>query len=169
MPLKVEGVDVLHRPVKCPETSDSRYDGPHPSTTILPKGFKKSPNAAPFRATTIFTKDIEITLRDGTKIRADVFRPHDSVEGVPALIAWSPYGKSGRGTILTSILLVYLLISSTGHFNLDIIPERVGVPEERLSGFEKFEAPDPAEWTARGYAIVNVDARGVYDSEGDIR
>ncbi|OJJ06472.1 hypothetical protein ASPVEDRAFT_140358 [Aspergillus versicolor CBS 583.65] len=56
-----------------------------------------------------------------------------------------------------------------GHFNLSIIPDRVGVPESRVSGFEKFEAPDPAEWTARGYAIVNVDSRGVYDSEGDIR
>jgi predicted acyl esterase len=49
------------------------------------------------------------------------------------------------------------------------MPGRVGVPVARLSGFEKFEAPDPAEWTARGYAIVNVDSRGVYDSEGDIR
>lgn len=56
----------------------------------------------------------------------------------------------------------------TGHFNLDVVPGRVGVPKSRVSGFEKFEAPDPAEWTARGYAIVNVDARGVYDSEGNI-
>jgi hypothetical protein len=50
-----------------------------------------------------------------------------------------------------------------------MIPSRVGVPESGLSKFEKFEAPDPAEWTARGYAIANVDARGVYDSEGNIR
>lgn len=38
-----------------------------------------------------------------------------------------------------------------------------------LSGFKSFEAPDPAKWTARGYAIVNVDSRGVVDSEGKVR
>jgi predicted acyl esterase len=62
-----------------------------------------------------------------------------------------------------------MLTFYSGHFNLDVVPGRVGVPKSRVSGFEKFEAPDPAEWTARGYAIVNVDARGVYDSEGNIR
>lgn len=46
---------------------------------------------------------------------------------------------------------------------------RVGIPQSMLSGFENFEALDPADWTARGYAIVNVDARGSFDSEGDIR
>jgi predicted acyl esterase len=49
-----------------------------------------------------------------------------------------------------------------------MLPGRAGVPKERLSGFEKFEAPDPAEWTARGYCLVNPDPRGVYESEGDI-
>ena len=44
----------------------------------------------------------------------------------------------------------------------------VGVPRERLSGLESFEGLDPAEWCARGYAICNVDARGSYESEGDI-
>ena len=43
---------------------------------------------------------------------------------------------------------------------------RMGIPKSRLSGFEKFEAPDPAEWTARGYAVVNIDSRGSWDSEG---
>lgn len=44
----------------------------------------------------------------------------------------------------------------------------LGVHKEALSGLEKFEAPDPAEWCPRGYAIVQVDARGCYDSQGDI-
>ena len=57
---------------------------------------------------------------------------------------------------------------ATGFFRLDMVPGRVGVAKDRLSGFEKFEAPDPAEWTARGYAIVNPDARGAYDSEGNL-
>ncbi|KAJ5769548.1 alpha/beta-hydrolase [Penicillium odoratum] len=153
MPLQVGSIEVLQRPVEPPETSDPHYDDSQSSTTILPEHYRKGPNAAPFQAATVFEKDVKISLRDGTKIRADIFRPHGVVEPVPALIAWSPYGKSGR----------------VGHFNLSIIPGRVGVPEDRVSGFEKFEAPDPAEWTARGYAIVNADSRGVYDSEGDIR
>lgn len=56
----------------------------------------------------------------------------------------------------------------TGFFCLDLVPGRVGVPKSRLSGYEKFEAPDPAEWTALGYAVVNVDIRGSWDSEGDL-
>ena len=44
----------------------------------------------------------------------------------------------------------------------------LGVRHEHLSGLEKFEAPDPAEWCPRGYVVVNADARGVFDSEGDI-
>jgi predicted acyl esterase len=47
-------------------------------------------------------------------------------------------------------------------------PFRAGVPLGRTSGYEKFEAPDPAEWCGRGYAIINVDARGAGFSEGNI-
>lgn len=45
----------------------------------------------------------------------------------------------------------------------------MGIPKERLSGFESFEAPDPAEWVPYGYAIVNVNARGILGSDGDHR
>ena len=49
-----------------------------------------------------------------------------------------------------------------------MIPGRFGVPESVVSGYEKFEGLDPATWTARGYAIINVDLRGSWDSEGVI-
>lgn len=39
---------------------------------------------------------------------------------------------------------------------------------EELTVLSKQQAPDPAEWCQRGYAIVNVDARGAGHSEGDI-
>ncbi|KAH7393684.1 Alpha/Beta hydrolase protein [Cadophora sp. MPI-SDFR-AT-0126] len=48
-----------------------------------------------------------------------------------------------------------------------MFPWRVGVPYNATSGLEKWEAPDPADWCARGYVIVNVDARGSFKSEGD--
>ncbi|KAH6722758.1 Alpha/Beta hydrolase protein [Leptodontidium sp. MPI-SDFR-AT-0119] len=35
------------------------------------------------------------------------------------------------------------------------------------NGLEKFEAPDPADWCSRGYALVQADARGTFNSEGD--
>ena len=54
-----------------------------------------------------------------------------------------------------------------GFLCLDIVPGRVGIPVSRLSGYEKWEAPDPAEWCPRGYAIVNPDSRGTWDCEGN--
>ncbi|KEF55052.1 uncharacterized protein A1O9_08705 [Exophiala aquamarina CBS 119918] len=148
MPLKVGSIDVIQISLRpCPE--DPNYDNADSRTTTLPKGHSKGPGYASFQANTIFEKDVKISLRDGARIRADIFRPADSDEKVPALVAWSPYGKSGRG-----------------FFHLDLVPGRVGIPQSKLSKYEKFEAPDPAEWTARGYAIVNVDVRGSWDSEG---
>ena len=69
---------------------------------------------------------------------------------------------------------LWLVLSSTnaefslGFQSLDKVPWRAGIPKHWTSDLEKFEAPDPAEWCPRGYAIVNVDSRGVFDSEGDI-
>lgn len=58
---------------------------------------------------------------------------------------------------------------SPGITNLDFLPRRMGVAMNRNSGYEKFEAVNPADWVARGYAVVNMNARGAYDSQGDIR
>ena len=94
----VAGIDVLQRPIPSVDLPTARYNGLNPGTKILPGGFQKSPDHRPFRTSTIYEKDIEIPLRDGTIIRADVFRPQESEGKVPALVAWSPYGKSGSGT-----------------------------------------------------------------------
>ncbi|KAF4843220.1 Cocaine esterase [Colletotrichum siamense] len=92
----------------------------------------------------------EITYIANIAIYYDVCRPNTS-EKVPALLALSPYGKGGHG-----------------FRNYDLMPYRVGVKEEMLSGLEKFESVDPAEWVPRGYAIISVDVRGSWDSEGDL-
>jgi predicted acyl esterase len=42
------------------------------------------------------------------------------------------------------------------------------VPKGALSGLERFEGPDPAEYVPRGFAVVNVDARGSGNSDGSI-
>ncbi|KAF4309321.1 Peptidase S9/S15 [Botryosphaeria dothidea] len=131
------------------------YDGFNPSTQTLPKGHTKAPGRRPFGVETVFERDVGIKLRDGVTIYTDIFRPatsNNEAGKVPAVIPWSPYGKTGRGPQ-----------------NYDTMgPFRMGIPLDRTSGYEKFEAPDPAEWAERGYAIINVDARGAGDSEGDI-
>lgn len=52
--------------------------------------------------------------------------------------------------------------------SLDNVPWRTGVPRDRTTDLEKYESLDPAEWCPRGYAIVNTDSRGVFDSDGDM-
>ena len=120
-----------------------------PGTRTLEAGFQIAPQFKPLPVEVLLDKDIAMQLRDGTTIHLDVFRPVGT-EPVPVIVAWSPYGK-GQGTSL----------SAMGVFGL------VGIPNGEVSGLEKFEAPDPAYWCANGYAIANVDVRGVIDSEGD--
>ncbi|KAM0542634.1 hypothetical protein ACHAPJ_012713 [Fusarium lateritium] len=73
-------------------------------------------------------------------------------QNVPAILPWSPYGKSGTGVQQYDTMA----------------PFRVGLRADQTSGYEKFEGPDPADWVQRGYAIVNIDARGAGNSEGDV-
>lgn len=120
-----------------------------PGTRVLPAGFRTLPHFAPIPVDIVFEKDTPVTLRDGSTIYVDVFRPTGTGK-VPVLIAWSPYGKSG-GTHPKYWELFKLL----------------GVDQSRLSGLGKFEGPDPAFWCANGYAICNPDARGVFNCDGD--
>ena len=129
------------------------YTGFNPSTQVLKAGHAVARNRRAFSVDTIFDRDVEILMRDGARFYCDVFRPDSSeTEPVPALIPWSPYGKSGVGAQ-----------------NYDVMaPHRVGIPLEATSGYEKFEAPDPADWTGRGYAVINADARGAWNNDGVI-
>jgi predicted acyl esterase len=68
----------------------------NPSVTELPKGHKRTPANRAFEADTVFEKDIAIPLRDGLKLYVDVFRPKTDSK-VPAILIWSPYGKTGNG------------------------------------------------------------------------
>lgn len=123
----------------------------NPSTQVLPEGWKREEGRPALREALIWDKDVAIPLRDGTVLRADIFRPASLKDRpLPAILAWSPYGKTGSGENLTTNF-AYL-----------------GVGKESLSGLEKFEAPDPAEWCPRGYAIVQPDSRGCFHSEGDL-
>ncbi|CAI9629302.1 unnamed protein product [Alternaria burnsii] len=128
------------------------YSGFSPSTTLLNKGHKRPgrDDVAAFQSDAIWEKDFAVPMRDGVTLRADIFRPTGE-QKVPAILLWSPYGKDNNGV-----------------HGLHLQPGRFGVPYDRTSTYEKFEGLDPAEWVAKGYAIVNFDLRGTWDSEGTV-
>lgn len=144
------GDDVVFRAAIPPEADAARWPGYAPEHSVLPTGTTYSPNGRLLTCDIVFDRDVAIEVSDGAILYADTFRPV-SDEAVPAILAWSPYGKQG------------------GFFHLDMFPNRVGVAEEATSGLEKFEGPDPAFWCAHGYAVVNVDARGAFASDGDLQ
>ena len=97
-----------------------------------------------------FIKDEKVPLSDGVNILTDVYLPANTNEPLPAIIAWSPYGKnSGNADRFKNL------------FGL------LGLDQKRMSGLQKFEGPDPDYWCANGYAIVYPDPRGIGRSEGD--
>ncbi|WP_019554971.1 CocE/NonD family hydrolase [Propionispira raffinosivorans] len=130
------------------DAPQSRYPGFAPGRSIIKAGSVIKKGAASIVQDLVFDRDVAVTLRDGVRIYADIYRPANIEEPIPAIIAWSPYGKHD------------------GYINFEDFPYRAGVPQRKLSGLEKFEAPDPNWWCPRGYAIVNPDIRGAYKSEG---
>lgn len=93
----------------------------------------------------LIERDLPVAMRDGVKLYTNIFRPVGD-QPVPAIIAWGPYGK---------------------HVPFD--PKRfvnAGVSDGDTSPYTAFEAPDPVFWVPRGYAVVNVDIRGTWFSEG---
>ena len=130
-----------------------RHYGFEPGRQVLPAGHVRFPGSRALPTDIIFERDTPVPMRDGVKIYTDVFRPTDSDNTrVPAIIQRSPYGKAGSGVFQYDSMALF----------------RAGVPISRTSGYEKFEAPDPAEWCERGYAIINVVAHGAGHSEGNI-
>jgi predicted acyl esterase len=142
-------IEALFRKAAPIDVPEARYPGFKPGTTILPKGFVQKKGALPLPCEIIFERDVAVTLRDGTIIYTDIFRPVGGTH-LPAIIAWSPYGKEGGLTLL------------------DDFPFRAGVAKNAVSELQKWEGPDPAYWCYRGYAVVNPDARGAFSSNGDI-
>ncbi len=112
-------IEVLKRDIR-----RSPFPVDAPSTVDLLASHIKTPGQRPLPAAMRFEHNHVFPMRDGVKLRADIFRPvHSDAEAVPAIIHWGPYGKS-----------------STGFFTLDAFPLRSGVKKSRLSGYESFEA-----------------------------
>ncbi len=131
----------------------SNYQGFHPGTELLPKGYVHVPGAKPLDCEILWERDVAIPMRDGVILRADIFRPNNQ-EKVPAILCSSIFGKNGSYNTYERIAKM------VGH------PNRMGVPLGTTSELNMFEAADPAFWVYHNYALVNLDIRGVGMSEG---
>jgi uncharacterized protein len=122
------------------------------------RGFAGSPVDVSAAAPTalVIDNDVAIPTRDGTVLRANVYRPPDDGPFAVLLCA-HPYGKDnlpvkkkrGPGH---SVSIQYRVLRQ---------PTRL-----RFSDLTGWEAPDPAWWTERGFAVVNCDLRGAGRSDG---
>ena len=146
---KIRGFDIPFIPTR--RQFDSVWTDYEPNKRVnLPRGWRREGRLRLREAITL-DKDVPVEMRDKAKLCVDILRPTSREnERLPALVAWSPYGKTGTGALLTK------------NFTY------IAVPASHTSGLEKFEAPDPAEWCPRGYALVQPDARGTFNSEGDL-
>ncbi|KAG0166188.1 hypothetical protein DFQ28_007620 [Apophysomyces sp. BC1034] len=142
-----QSVKVAYR--KSTPIEESDYPGFNSSSYILKAGTVHRDGGKPLPVDILCEQDTPITLRDGTVIYVDVFRPVDKTD-CPPILAWSPYGK--RGSWLKN----------------DLFENRVDVPPDWEDGLNKFEGPLPAYWVKHGYAVINTDGRGVFKSQGNI-
>ena len=101
----------------------------------------------------IVERDVWITVRDGTRLSANVFRPR--AEGkYPVVMALTAYDKN-KGPDLYPKLLRNAL---NKYFDLG---------KFAVSPWTAWEGPDPVYWVSQGYALVYLDSRGFATSEGD--
>lgn len=143
-------VPVATRPIDKPTVGRNNYQPFGFREEVLPKGWNKD-GSRPLPCDIHASHDVGIQVRDGSTLYCDIYRPTDTTKPVPAILAWSPFGKKFNGISM-----------------LKFLPWGLGIPQGVLSGLEKFEGPDPAEFVPRGFAIINVDARGSGDSDGTV-
>ncbi|KAJ5766165.1 uncharacterized protein N7511_003781 [Penicillium nucicola] len=144
-------VDIPLADLKEPEICHGGYEPLNPRSEVLSTGSSTAPGRLILPCDILIEHDVAIPVRDGCTLYADIYRPPTALaRSTPAILCWSPFGKKFNG--IESLRLM--------------TPWNLGIPDGTLSGLEKFEAPDPAEFVDHGYAIINVDSRGAFDSEG---
>ena len=85
-------------------------------------------------------KDVDVPMRDGAQLKADVFRPRDDGK-FPAILNLGPYQKD----------------------KIWVVPPTLG---EAPNDWMNWETVNPRWWVSRGYAAVRVDGRGTGKSPG---
>lgn len=98
----------------------------------------------------VIDNDVAVPMRDGTRLRVNVYRPGGDGP-FPVLLCAHPYGKDKLPT------------GGRIPFPYRILRQPAPV---QFSSLTTWESPDPAWWTAQGYAVVNCDLRGAGTSDG---
>jgi uncharacterized protein len=88
----------------------------------------------------VVEKDVDVPMRDGVQLKADVFRPQDDGK-FPAILNLGPYQKD----------------------KLWVVPATL---EEPPNEWMNWETINPNWWVPRGYAAVRIDGRGTGKSPG---
>ena len=88
----------------------------------------------------VVEKDVDVPMRDGARLKADVFRPDDAGK-FPAILNLGPYQKD----------------------KLWVPPATL---EEKPNPLMNWETVNPQWWVPKGYAAVRVDGRGSGKSPG---
>jgi len=109
-------------------------------------------NVDSLREKIIIEKGVSITMVDGISLSANVFRPKK--EGrYPVVMSFTAYDKDkGPEAYPPPLNASYLPDFNLGTF--------------QVGPWTMWEAPDPAFWCSHGYAVVQVDSRGYFKSEG---
>ena len=102
----------------------------------------------------VVERDVEVAMRDGVRLRVDVYRPEGD-DPVPVLMCAHPYGKNRLPTRRRR--------GFATPFQYRLLPQSTPFTHSAWTGWE---GPDPAHWVTRGYAVINADLRGWGSSDG---
>jgi uncharacterized protein len=101
----------------------------------------------------ILDRDAEIPMRDGARLRANIYRPDDPGK-FPVLMTFGPYGKD--------VPLREFMQEAWDRLN-ETYPEILAASSCKHLVFER---PDPEVWVPHGYVVIAVDSRGAGKSPG---
>jgi uncharacterized protein len=101
----------------------------------------------------ILDRDAEIPMRDGARLRANIYRP-DGAGQFPVLMTFGPYGKD--------VPLREFMQEAWDRLN-ETYPEILASSSCKHLVFER---PDPEVWVPHGYVVIAVDSRGAGKSPG---
>jgi predicted acyl esterase len=98
----------------------------------------------------VIERDLSVPMRDGVRLFVNLCKP-EAGGSYPVIMSVTPYGKDKLPDRLTTF---FMRLSGVRFGKLNCSP---------LTGFE---APDPVYWVEQGYAVLQVDVRGMHKSEG---
>ena len=100
--------------------------------------------------------DVQVPLRDGSYVCADVFRPADQ-GSYPVIMAKGFYGKA---------FYHECICDEEEALEKEILEDRYFSGNPDGSQYENHETVDTSVWVSKGYVCIRVDARGVCNSPG---